>query len=127
MPRRTRSVIISHKLAPLIGINLCGFGADREAVRAELEAAVKLFDRVAGGPRLVVLDIADTQMTPEIAAFLAVHNGQPGDPIDRLAIVGVTGWRKWWDQVRKRVVWPKKARFFAGHEPAKAWLVGESH
>jgi len=114
-------------MTPLIGINLCGFGSDRGSVQAELEAAVKLFDRRAGGPLLVVLDIADTRMTPEIAAFLAAHTGQPGDTIDRLAIVGVSGWRRWWDQVTKRVQWPKKARFFDGHEPAKAWLIGESH
>ena len=127
MAHRIRSVMISHKMTPVFGLNLCGFGSDRKAVQAELEAAVQLFDRRAGGPLLVALDIADTVMTPEIAAFLAAHNGQPGDPIDRLAILGVSGWRRWWDQVTKKVQWPKKARFFAGQEEAKAWLIGERH
>lgn len=127
MTHRTRSVMISYKLTPMFGVNLCGFGSDRGSVQAELEAAVKLFDRRAGGPLLVVLDLADTEMTPEIAAFLAAHTGQPGDPIDRLAIVGVSVWRRWWEQVTQKVRWPKKARFFEGHEPAKAWLIGETH
>jgi hypothetical protein len=124
---RVHSVMISHKMTPLFGVNLCGFGSDRAAVKTELEAAEKLFERRAGGPLLVAVDLAGTETTPEIAAFLAAHAGQPGDPIDRLAIVGVSGWRRWWDEVTKKVRWPKKARFFEGHEPAKAWLIGETH
>ncbi len=125
MKRRLHSLWISFKMTPLFGINACGYGSDRESVRTEMEGAEAILREQPRGSVLVDLDIAQTELCPEIVAFLQAHAGQPDDPIRKLAIVGVSPTKRWWWQWRKKVVWPKHARFFEGHEPAKAWLVGE--
>ncbi len=125
MPRR-RSVWISHKNTPLFGLNLSGYGADAAGIHAELEAAEEDFCRRPGyGSFLVALDLAFCDMLPELAAFINSHNGQPGDPIRKLAVIGVPWYKRLWYQWIKGVRWPKHARFFDAQEPAKAWLISE--
>jgi hypothetical protein len=130
MKKRVRSVWISFHNAPLFGANLCGYGSDREAIRFEL-AGVE--EHLRGQPSSSVLadvDLSQTDLCPEIIAFLEAHNGQEGDPIRKMAIIGVSGWQRWWWQRRwfqrvKKIQWPRHARFFDGHEPAKEWLIRE--
>ena len=47
------------------------------------------------------------------------------DTIRKMAIVGISGPKRIWYRFSKKVSWPKHARFFDGHEPAKAWLIAE--
>jgi hypothetical protein len=125
MTARTHSTWISVGMAPLLGINACGYGADRERLRAELACAEEM---LRGKPRnsvLTDLDIAQTDLLPEIVEFLRLHDGGPDDPIRKLAIIGVSGWKQWWYTQRKMVVWPKHVRFFDEQEKAKRWLIYE--
>jgi hypothetical protein len=125
MSRRLRSVWVTMKEIPLFGLNLAGYGSDREGVVAELTAAEEMFSRHFGDRVRVDMDIALTDMMPEIVAFFNAHTGEPSDPIFKLAVIGVPGWKKWWYQVSKKIRWPKNARFFDEHEKAKAWLITE--
>ena len=125
MKNRIRSRWVSYLENPLFGMNLCGFEGDRQGVVAEIEAVEDILCKQPWQSVLAVLDIARTNMTPELVAFIQAHSGQEGDPIRKLAIIGVPEWKKIWYRYVKKVAWPKKARFFDEHEKAKAWLVGE--
>jgi hypothetical protein len=130
MKKRVRSLWISFKNTPLFGANLCGYGSDREALRYEL-AGVE--ENLRSRPRssvLMDLDLAQTDLCPEIIAFLVAHNGQEDDPVRKMGIIGVSAWQRWWwprrwFQKGEKVRWPRHARFFEGHEPAKEWLIKE--
>ncbi len=125
MPYRMHSRWISYKGAPILGINLDGFEADRAGLRAEIEAVEAILRTQEPGSLLVVADLALTEMGPELIAFLEAHAGQEGDPIRKMAIVGIPGWRRMWYCINKKVSWPRHARFFDGHEAAKPWLIAE--
>jgi hypothetical protein len=125
MPKRLRSVWVTMKEIPMFGLNLAGYGSDRDGVIAEINAAEEMMSRHFGSPLRVDLDMAQTDMMPEIIRFLHKHSGQPGDPIFKLAIIGIPGWKKTWYHLTKKICWPKNARFFDEHEKAKAWLITE--
>ena len=125
MPRRLRSVWVTMKEIPIFGLNLAGYGADREGVVAEIEAAEDMMRKHFGDPLRVDFDMALTDMQPEIITFINNHSGQPGDPIFKLAIIGIPGWKRTWYRLTKKINWPKNARFFDEHEKAKAWLITE--
>ncbi len=125
MAKRLRSVWVTMKEIPIFGLNLAGYEFDRAGVAAEVKAAEEMLSRHFGSPVRVDLDLAHTVMTPEIVRFLNAHAGQPGDPIFKLAIIGLSGWKKTWYRLVKKINWPRNARFFDEHEKAKAWLITE--
>ncbi len=125
MPRRLRSVWVTMKEIPMFGLNLAGYGSDREGVVAELTAAEDMLCHHFGDRVRVAMDIAQTDMMPEIIQFLHAHTGERSDPIFKLAIIGLPGWKKTWYQWTKKIRWPKNARFFDEQEKAKAWLISE--
>jgi len=129
MPPRLHSVLISHKLTPLYGMNLCGYGTDATAIRAEIDAAEENLQAIHKNVHLIDLDISDTTMTAEIAAmlsaFLRAHPGSPGDPVRKLAVIGVPAAKRMWWKLKWKIEWPPTTRFFTAHEDAKAWLISE--
>lgn len=118
--------MISLERNPILGINLCGYESDRQGVAAEIAAVEAILARHPCSSLLAVLDLAYTEMMPEIVAFIHAHSGQASDPIRKLAIIGVSGRQKFWYRLRKTVTWPRHARFFDEHERAKVWLISES-
>ena len=116
---------ISYKLTPVLGINLDGFEADHAGLQSEIEAVEAILATQERNSLLVVVDMALTDMGPELIAFLNAHAGQASDPIRKMAIVGISGPKRIWYRLARKVAWPKHARFFDGHEPAKAWLIAE--
>jgi hypothetical protein len=125
MPRRLRSVWVTMKEIPMYGLNLAGYESDREGVIAELDAAEELIRHHFGSPLRIDMDVAGTELMPEILAFLNAHPGEPGGPIFKLAIIGVPAWQWAWLRWTKKIRWPQNARFFDEHEKAKAWLISE--
>jgi hypothetical protein len=125
MPHRLRFRWVSHKETPLFGINLSGFEHDREGIRAEIAGVEEILGKQPWNSVLADVDLAYTQMTPELVAFFQAHPGGREDPIRRMAIIGISPLRRAWYRVVKKVTWPTQARFFDEQEKAKAWLVGE--
>ncbi len=125
MAKRPRSVMITHQGNPMLGINLTGYETDRQGVVAEIAAVETILARQPANSLLVVVDLAFTEMMPEIVSFIQAHSGQAGDPIRKMAVVGVSGTQRFWYRLRKTITWPRKARFFEEHEKAKAWLISE--
>ncbi len=117
---------ISYENTPLFGINLDGFGADRQRLRAEIEAVDSILRQKERNTVLAVVDLALTDIGPEVIAFLHAHSGQEGDPIRKMAIIGISPMRQTWYHLARKVSWPKHARFFDEHEKAKPWLVSET-
>jgi hypothetical protein len=103
-----------------------GFGQDRAALAAEIAAAQAVIERQPAGSTLVALDLTRVRPTPELAAFLQAYATRAGNPIRKMAIVGVSPAQRFWYRLRRQVTWPRNAAFFAGWEPAKAWLVSEA-
>ena len=65
-------------------------------------------------------------MTPELIAFLKASDDRNGNPIRKMAIIGIYGLRKIWYEKTRRVSWPRNAAFFSDWERAKDWLVAET-
>ncbi len=116
---------VSYENTPLFGINLDGFGADRQRLRAEIEAVEAILIQKERSTVLAVVDLALTDIGPEVIAFLSAHAGQEGDPIRKMAIIGISRPRQVWYRLARKVAWPRHARFFDEHEKAKPWLVFE--
>ena len=116
---------ISYENTPLFGINLDGFGADRQRLQEEIEAVEAILRQKERNTVLAVVDLALTDIGPEVIAFLNAHAGQEGDPIRKMAIVGISAMRQVWYRLVKKVSWPTHARFFDEHEKAKPWLTSE--
>lgn len=74
---------------------------------------------------LVAVDLYEASMTPELVEFFRASAERTGNPIRKMAIIGVSGRRRIWYQMVKRVTWPKTAVFFDDWERAKDWLVSE--
>jgi len=110
-------------------MNLCGYGTDATAIRAEIDAAEENLQAIHKNVHLIDLDISDTTMTAEIAAmlsaFLRAHPGSPGDPVRKLAVIGVPAAKRMWWKLKWKIEWPPTTRFFTAHEDAKAWLISE--
>lgn len=102
------------------------FGADRQALADEIQAAQAVIRQQPANSLLVAVDLYDAPMTPELIAFLKASGEGNGNPIRKMAIIGVYGARKAWYEVARRVVWPRKAVFFRDWEKAKDWLVDET-
>jgi hypothetical protein len=64
-------------------------------------------------------------LTPELLGFLGMLSQPEKNPIHKLAIIGVSGFERFWLKNWHGIVWPKKAAFFMDYEQAKDWLVGE--
>ncbi len=126
MPYRMQSRWISYENTPLFGINLDGFGADRQRLQAEIEAVESILRQKERGTVLAVVDLALTDIGPEAAAFLSAHAGQEGDPIRKMAIIGVSPMRRLWYRLARKIFWPRHTRFFDEHEKAKPWLISEN-
>jgi hypothetical protein len=125
MPYRMQSRWVSYENTPLFGINLDGFGNDRQRLQAEIEAVEAILRQKERNTVLAVVDLALTGMSPEVIAFLQAHAGQQGDPIRKMAIIGISSLRRVWYRLVKKVAWPRQARFFDEHEKAKPWLLSE--
>ncbi len=125
MAYRMQSRWVSYENTPLFGINLDGFGADRQRLQAEIEAVESILRQKEHNTVLTVVDLALTDIGPEVIAFLNAHAGQEGDPIRKMAIIGVSPVQQIWYRLAKKVTWPRHARFFDEHEKAKPWLTSE--
>jgi len=64
-------------------------------------------------------------VTPELVGFFKVNASREKNPIHKLAIIGVSGFERFWLHSMKGILWPKNAAFFMDYEEAKDWLVGE--
>ncbi len=127
MPKkRLRSTWLSHKNCPLYCIDFSGYGADLAGVQREITACEQVLAGQAANSLLVTLDLSLTDFFPEITQFIAAHAARTDDPIRKMAVLGVPGWKRTWYRLTRRVTWPKTARFFEAYEPAKDWLAVES-
>ena len=125
MPQRIRATWVSRKEVPLWCCDFGGFGSDRQALMAEIAASQAVIDQQPENSLLVAVDLSDSTLTPEIAAFFKTNARPAGNPIRRLAILGVSDFQRWWYRRVKHVTWPKQSRFFQDWEKAKDWLVSE--
>jgi len=101
------------------------FHGDRQALAEEIRLSEAVIEQQKTNTLLLSVYMAKPDLSPELRAFLE-KLAQPGGPVYKMAILGVTGWEKFWSQQFKNVRWPSQARFFMDYEKAKAWLVTET-
>jgi hypothetical protein len=123
--QRLRSTWLSHKNTRIYCIDFSGYGSDRDGVLREIAAADKVLAATGANSLLVTLDLSLTPMMPEMAAFISQRARGADDPVRKMGILGISGIRRWWYQVTKKITWPGRARFFPNYEEAKNWIVAE--
>jgi len=123
--QRTRARWVSRKERSLWCCDFTAFGADRPALQAEIEASDAVIRQQSPDSLLVAVDLCNTPISPEIAAFFQDNAGRQPNPIHKLAVLGVSRWQRLWYRLTRRVTWPRSTRFFDDYEQAKDWLVAE--
>ena len=125
MKHRVRATWISYKEVNIWCCDFGGFGSDHLGLLAEIAASQAVIDRQAENSLLVAVDLNAAQMTPEIITFFNGNASRKKNPIRKMAILGVSGFQRFWYTTVKRVAWPAKSKFFDDWEKAKIWLVTE--
>lgn len=125
MKKRTRATWVSRKEVPIWCCDFGGFGSDRQGLVAEIAASQAVIDQRAENSLLVAVDLNDAQLTSEVVEFFRLNASRAKNPIRKMAILGVSGFQRYWYQWIKHVPWPKPSRFFDDWEKAKDWLVTE--
>jgi hypothetical protein len=123
--KKYRATWISRKERSIWCCDFSGFGLDRAALAAEIEVSDATIRQQSEGSLLVTVYMHQPNFTPELLEFFQ-HNSRPeNNPIHKMAIIGVSGFEKFWFQRMKKISWPKNAAFFSDYEKAKDWLIGE--
>jgi hypothetical protein len=102
-----------------------GFGDRRDDLRHELEVSDATIRRQAPNSLLVAVNMYHAPLAPEIVGFFVQNARRTPNPIHKLAIVGLSPFRKWWAERRLHAEWPRPVRLFMDYEAAKEWLVSE--
>ena len=90
----------------------------------ELAAVKAIFAGQPPHSLLATLDLSQTDFSPEIVVFLN-RASQADAPFRKLAVIGISKFRRAWHRLTKGVIWPVNTAFFELYEPAKNWLVSE--
>ncbi len=125
MKKRIRATWITRKEVPIWCCDFGGFKSDRAGLLAEIAASQAVIDQQHEHSLLLAVDLAQVHFTPEIAAFFDSYARDPHSPIRKLAVLGLSGFQRFWYRWIKRVNWPTTTHFFGDWERAKDWLVSE--
>jgi hypothetical protein len=125
MPRRVCSKWLSYRGTMIYCIDFSGCGADRQSLKVELEAAEAVICHQGADSLLATVDVSQTEMGAELAAFIQNSTARAGKPFRKMAFLGVSPLQKLWYGWSRHISWPACARFFDEYEKAKAWLVEE--
>ena len=123
--RRTRATWVSRKNIDLFCLDFSGFQTDPDGLAAEIAASEAVIGRQAPQSLLLAIDLHQTSLAPNLVAYLQALSRRSPNPLRRVAIIGLSRWRRLWYTAVKHIVWPPGAAFFAEWETAKAWLIGE--
>lgn len=125
MKRRLRATWVSRNERDIWCLDFSGFDDDRPGLLAEIAASCSVIRRQPANSLLVAAVLPSGGLAPELIEFLNACSCPASNPIHKMAILGMSGWRRFWHARAKGVVWPQNARFFDDYERAKDWLVGE--
>lgn len=123
--KKYRATWVSRQESRIWCCDFSGFGDDRAALAAEIEVSAATIRAQLENTLLVAVYLHKPTLTPELHGFLEMLAQPEKNPIHKLAIIGVSGFERFWLKTWQGVIWPKKAAFFLDYEQAKAWLVGE--
>ena len=127
MPRRVNSKWLTKKETSFYTIDFSGLGQDHQGLLAEMKTAQAVIGKQGENSLLVAVDCHQTEMMEEMVQFFTTYAGQPKNPIRKLAVVGISSFRRSWYRWTRGIAWPKNTRFFADYEDAKDWLIGEKY
>jgi hypothetical protein len=125
MPRRVNSKWLTKRETSFYTIDFSGLGTDRQGLLAEMNTAEAVIGKQAENSLLVAVDAHQTEMMDELAGWFTAYATRPHSPVRKMAILGISPFKRAWYRWTGRVVWPKTARYFDDYEAAKDWLIGE--
>jgi hypothetical protein len=125
MPRRVNSKWLTKRETSFYTIDFSGLGADRNGLLAEMKAAEAVLSKQADHSLLVAVDAHQTEMTDELVEWFSSFATRAHNPLRKMAILGISPFKRAWYRWTKGIIWPKSARFLNDYEDAKDWLIGE--
>ena len=126
MKRRIHSTWISRKEVRIYCIDFSGLVSDHTGLSTEIEASEAVLRQQPVNSLLVTVDLHQSEMMPEIAAFFNKYSVRGQNPISKMVILGLTGLQRVWYPLANGVNWPQTAIFLEDFEQAKDWLIAES-
>ena len=125
MKKTIRATWVSRKEKSIWCCDFSGFESDHAGLLAEIAAAEAVIYDQPANSLLVAVDLYQTRMEPEVAAFFQKCARPAPNPIRKMAILYVSSLKQIWLKAVKGATWPAQAKFFSDYERAKDWLVGE--
>jgi len=122
---RTRATWVSRQEISFFCLDFSGFKSDPAGLVAEIEACERVIRRQAPHSLLLAVDLHQADLTPHLVAYLQTLCCRSPNPVRRLAVIGLSTWRRLWCTFVAHITWPNNAAFFGDWEAAKAWLIGE--
>jgi hypothetical protein len=106
-------------------LNYSGFKGDIEALRAEVESADREVCRQPQGSVLALANLNDTTASSAAVELFKQSSARTKPYIDKLALVGITGLKRFLAEMVARVS-GREMRLFNTEADAVAWLLGKS-
>ena len=106
-------------------LNYSGFKSDIAALRAEVEAADREVCRHAPASVLALANLSDTTASAAAVELFKQSAARTKPFIDRLALIGITGLKRFLAEMVARVS-GREMRLFDTEADAVAWLLGKS-
>ena len=125
MSRRVNSKWLTRKETPIYCIDFSSLEKDIEGLKAEMQVAEAVIENQPENSLLLAVDLRQTAMSPELAAFFNRHAAPAHNPIRKMAILGISGLRRLWYGWTQGITWPRNAAYFEDYEKAKDWMVSE--
>lgn len=122
---RARAAWVSRKEIPFFCLDFSGFRSDPAGLTAEIRASEAVIAAQAPHSLLLAIDLHRAGFAPDLIAYLRILVNRSPNPVRRVAVIGLSGWRRRWLALVKHIEWPRNAAFFDDWETGKAWLIGE--
>jgi hypothetical protein len=125
MIRRIHSKWITTREVRIYVIDFSGLEEDKAGLKVEMDAVEAVIANQAVDSVLATLDLNQVALSEELIQFLNNYFWMGSNPFHRMAVMGLSPWKRWWCRVFRGLVWPKNVVFLDDYETAKRWLVSE--
>ena len=124
--KRVRATWITYRERSIWCCDFSGYGANPQGLRTEIEVSDIVIRQQPENSVLVAVVLYKTKMVPEIIDFFRTNTTRTPNPIHKMAILFLPGFRRIWYQAVQHGVWPEYTRFLDDYEKAKDWLIKDS-
>jgi hypothetical protein len=124
--KKVRATWITYKERSIWCCDFAGYESDPQGLLTEIEVSDSVIKQQPENSLLVAVVLDKRGLTPEIAEFFRINTARTPNPIRKMAVLFLPGFRRRWYEWVQHGVWPAHTGFLDDYEKAKEWLIKES-